>query len=327
MYTTILCIVLNQNKEVKVKAAQIAEYGGPEVIKVKQDASEPQPGEGQVLVAVHAASVNPFDSIVRDGQARSMKELDFPATLGGDFAGIVSELGDAAEGFKEGDEVYGQAGALSGDGSFAEYVPVNTSSLALKPKNVDFVTAAALPLAGVSAYQALVEGLDLQNGQKILIHGGAGGIGSLAIQLAKHLGAYVATTAAGEDLDFARELGADELIDYTAEDFTQRLQGYDAVFDTVGGEAYAKSFKILKPNGKFVSMKHAPEGFTLPQGVAVIDQFTRVTTQRLDKLTELVEGGVIKVNVDKTFPLEQTGEAMAYLEAGRHRGKVVIQVK
>jgi len=310
-----------------VKAAQIVGYGGPDVLRITQDAAEPEAGEGQVLVEVYAASVNPFDNIVRSGHARSMKELDFPATLGGDFAGVISELGDAVDGFAEGDEVYGQAGALSGNGSFAEYVPVNVTSLARKPKNVDFVTAAALPLTGVSAYQALVEGLELQNGQKILIHGGAGGIGSLAIQLAKHIGAYVASTAATEDVDFVRELGADEVIDYQTEDFAKILQNYDAAFDTIGGETYTKSLSVLKPGGRFVSMKNAPEGFTPPEGITVTDQFTRVTTERLNKLAELVEDGIFKVNVDKIFPLEQTGEAMAYLEAGHHHGKVVVTIK
>jgi alcohol dehydrogenase len=311
-----------------MKAAQISTYGGPEVVQTTQDAPEPQPGEGQVVVEVRAASVNPFDNIVRAGFARQMKELDFPATLGGDFAGVVSEIGDAAQGFDKGDEVYGQAGALSGNGSFAEFVPVNTTAIALKPKGVDFATAAALPLTGVSAYQAIIEGINLQEGQKILIHGGAGGIGSLAIQLAKHIGAYVATTVATDDKDFAAELGADEVIDYQTSDFADSLNGYDAVFDTVGGETYIKSFKVLKTGGVIVSMKEQPnEELAKPKDVTAIYQFTQVNTDRLNKLTELVEGDVLKVHVDKIFPLEQVGDAMAYLEAGKHRGKVVIEVK
>ncbi|HSX36693.1 MAG TPA: NADP-dependent oxidoreductase [Patescibacteria group bacterium] len=310
-----------------MKAAQISGYGGPEVVKLTNDAPKPTPSEGQVLVEVHAASVNPFDNIVRSGMARGMKELEFPATLGGDFSGVISEVGSDAKGFKVGDEVYGQANALSSRGSFAQYAPVSTTSMALKPKNIDFITAAALPLTGVSVYQALVEHLGLQSGQKILIHGGAGGIGSLAIQLAKHIGAYVATTVTGEDLDFVKSLGADEVIDYETQDFSTILKDYDAVYDTVGGETYAKSFLVLKPGGKFVSMKQAPEGLTPPAGIEVTNQFTRVTTERLDKLTELVESGALKVYADKTFPLEQTDEAMAYLETGHTRGKVVIQVK
>jgi len=311
-----------------MKAAQIDQYGGPEVVRAVSDAAEPTAGEGQVLVEVHAASVNPFDNAVRNGFARSMKELDFPATLGGDFAGVVSELGDAAQGFNIGDEVYGQAGALSGHGSFADYVPVNTSSLALKPKNTDFVTAAALPLVGVSAYQALVEHLGLQKGQKILIHGGAGGIGSIAVQLAKHVGAYVASTAATEDIEFVKELEADEVIDYKTQDFTEIVKDYDAVFDTVGGETYIKSFAVLKSGGKIVSMREQPdEELASKKNVQAMYQFTGVNTDRLNKLTDLVENGIVSVNVDKTFPLEKAGEAMEYLANGQHRGKVVITVR
>lgn len=311
-----------------MKAAQINEYGSSEVIQVSTDVPVPEPGEGQVLVAVQAAGVNPFDIIVRRGDARGMAELNFPATLGGDFAGVVSELGDAAQGFAVGDEVYGQAGALSGQGSFAELVPVNSTSVALKPKNADFVMAAAAPLVGVSAYQALVEGLDVQAGQKILIHGGAGGIGSVAIQLAKHMGAYVAATAAKDDLDFVKGLGADEPIDYESQDFSALLKDYDAVYDTVGGETYTKSFDVLKPGGKIVSMKEqANEALAEEKGVQAAYQFTQVNTERLSKLAELIDSGVIKIHVDKVFSLEEAGEAMAYLEAGSHRGKVVLQVK
>jgi alcohol dehydrogenase len=311
-----------------MEAAQISEYGTAEVIKVNTEAKKPAAGEGQVLVGVRAASVNPFDNIVRQGHARAMKELDFPATLGGDFAGVVVELGDAAQGFSVGDEVYGQANALSGHGSFAEFVPVNTSSAATKPKTADFVMSAAAPLTGVSAYQAIVETLEVQNGQKILIHGGAGGIGSLAIQLAKHLGAYVATTAAADDLDFVKELGADEAIDYKTQDFFTLLQGYDAVFDTVGGETYSKSFSVLKEGGKIVSMKEQPnEELAKEKGIAATYQFTQVNTERLNKLAELIDGGVITVHIDRVFELGEVSEAMAYLESGQHRGKVVVKVK
>lgn len=311
-----------------MEAAQISEYGTAEVIKVNTKAEKPAAGEGQVLVEVHAASVNPFDNIVRQGHARAMKELDFPATLGGDFAGVVVELGDAAQGFSVGDEVYGQANALSGHGSFAEFVPVNTSSAATKPKTADFVMSAAAPLTGVSAYQAIVETLEIQNGQKILIHGGAGGIGSLAIQLAKHLGAYVATTAAADDLDFVKKLGADEAIDYKTQDFSTLLQDYDAVFDTVGGETYSKSFSVLKAGGKIVSMKEQPnEELAKEKGIAATYQFTQVNTERLNKLAELIDGGVITVHIDRVFELGEVSEAMAYLESGQHRGKVVVKVK
>ncbi len=178
------------------------------MVKIASDAPKPETGSDQVLVEVHAAGVNPFDWKVREGLTRAMAELEFPATLGGDFAGVITEIGEDVENLAVGQAVYGLAGALSGEGSYAEYAPVKASQLAAKPASIDFTQAAALPLAAVSAYQALVDHMDLQKGQKILIHGGAGGIGSLAIQLAKHLGAYVATTASAGDEAFAKGLGS-----------------------------------------------------------------------------------------------------------------------
>jgi alcohol dehydrogenase len=310
-----------------MKAAQINSYGGKDVLKTVNDAPKPKAGAGQVLVEVHAAAVNPFDWKVREGYMKDFIPLQFPATLGGDLAGVVTELGEGVEDFKVGDEVYGQANAAGGQGSYAEFSPVKAEQLAPKPKPVDFVTAAAIPLASVSAYQALIEHANLQSGQKILIHGGAGGIGSFAIQIAKHIGAFVATTASAEDADFVKSLGADEVIDYKTQDFSTLLKDYDAVFDTVGGETYKKSFQILKPNGVIVSMvAQDDEGLADQHKVKVIHQGTKTTTNKLNKIAELVDQGVLKVNVDKVFPLEEASEALAYIQGG-HRGKAVIRVK
>jgi alcohol dehydrogenase len=310
-----------------MKAAQINSYGGKDVLKTVNDAPKPKAGAGQVLVEVHAAAVNPFDWKVREGYMKDFIPLQFPATLGGDLAGVVTELGEGVEDFKVGDEVYGQANAAGGQGSYAEFSPVKAEQLAPKPKPVDFVTAAAIPLASVSAYQALIEHANLQSGQKILIHGGAGGIGSFAIQIAKHIGAFVATTASAEDADFVKSLGADEVIDYKTQDFSTLLKDYDAVFDTVGGETYKKSFQILKPNGVIVSMvAQDDEGLADQHKVKVIHQGTKTTTNKLNKIAELVDQGVLKVNVDKVFPLEEASEALAYIQ-GSHRGKAVIKVK
>jgi len=217
---------------------------------------------------------------------------------------------------------------LSGHGSYAEFTPVKAASLARKPQGVDFVHAAAAPLTAVSAYQAIVEHIRLRPGQTILIHGGAGGIGSFAIQLAKHLGAYVAATAADAAIRYVRELGADQVIDYRSQRFTDLLHDYDAVYDTVGGEAYAASFKVLKQRGVLVSMVEPPnEALGKQYGVTPVNQFTRVTTARLEKVTELLEQGALTIQVDKTFPLSQAADALAYLQAGGHRGRVVLTVQ
>lgn len=311
-----------------MKAAQINGYGGQEVLKIASDAPKPEVAAGQVLIEVHAAGVNPFDIKVREGLVQSMSKLEFPATLGGDFSGVVAELGSEVSNVKVGDAVYGQANALSSNGSYAEFTPVQPESLGPKPGSVDFTTAAALPLVGVSAIQALTEHANLQSGQKILIHGGAGGIGSTAIQLGKHLGAYVATTATAKDAKFVQELGAGETIDYESQDFTQIIKNYDVVYDTIGGETFTKSHRVLKPGGVIVSMV-AQEDKSLSEQykVKVISQFTRVTTERLSKLTELVNSGVIKIQIDKVFPLEEAAEALEYLKFGQHRGKVVLKIK
>lgn len=310
-----------------MKAAQINEYGAKDVLVFTADAPKPSIEANQVLVAVKAAGVNPFDWKVREGYMQQNSPLTFPATLGGDFAGVIAEVGADVTGLSVGDEVFGQANALSGQGSYAEFTPAKADSVAPKPKTLDFATSAALPLVGVSAYQALVEHMKLQKGQRVLIHGGAGGIGSIAIQLAKHLGAYVATTVAADDIDFAKSLGADETIDYKSQDFAAVLKDFDAVYDTVGGETYTKSFSILKPGGVIVSMLEQPdEMLQKERGVTAIAQFTRVTTERLEQLARLVDEGSVKPLIDKTFPLENAAEALGSIQEGAHRGKVVIVV-
>lgn len=328
MAYAILCIVLKLNKGLGVKAAQISKYGGKEALKITTGAAKPTAKPGQVLVEVYAAAVNPFDLKVREGLVRQMAELNLPATPGGDFAGVVSEIGEGVKGFSVGQAVYGQAGALSGEGSFAEYTPVKAGQMAAKPNSIDFTSAAALPLVAVSAYQALVDHMNLQGGQKILIHGGAGGIGSIAIQLAKHLGAYVATTASSADSDFVKSLGADEIIDYKTHDFAEIIKDYEAVYDTVGKETNAKSYTVLKPGGTLVSMAEKPnEELVQKYNIKYTAQFTRVTPERLNAITKLVDSGVIKPIVDKVFSFDQAAEALEYQKTGQPRGKVVIRVK
>lgn len=309
-----------------MKAVQINKYGGNEVIEINNNVFEPKVKPGFVLVEVYAAGVNPSDWKIRQGLFHQWRPLNFPATLGGDFSSVVKEVGEGVTDFKPGDEVYGRAIAFGDStGSFAELVLADAKTIALKPKNINYAEAAALPLVGVSAYQAIVEHINLQSGQKILIHGGAGGIGALAIQIAKHLGAYVIVTAGSGDLNYVRSIGADEVIDYKSQDFTQLVSDVDAVFDTVGGEVFTKSLSVIKKDGMIVSMAHPETG--LHNQARVVAQQTDVTNERLAKLAQLVDEGVIRVTIDKTFTLDEAALALDYLEHGHHRGKVVLKVR
>ena len=310
-----------------MKAVQIKGYGGTEVVEINSNAPEPSPAEGQVLVEVHAASINPFDYKIRSGMLKDNIPLQFPYIPGGDFSGIVTKFGGGASEFKIGDEVFGSALVLNGSsGAFAEVAAANVKNIALKPKKIDFNEAASLPLVGSSAIQALEEHIKLQNGQKILIHGGAGGIGSIAIQLARHLGTYIATTVSTDDKEFVKSLGADQIIDYKTEKFEELLSDFDAVFDTVGGKTTDNSFKVLKKGGILVSMRGQPnEELAKQYGVTAIGQGTDINREHLTRLAELVDQGVIKPQVDKVFPLEQVKEAFDHLEKGSPQGKVVLR--
>lgn len=311
-----------------MKAAQLINYGGQDVIKTNDETAKPSAGSDQVLVEVHAAGLNPFDWKVREGYMQEFIPIELPAILGSDFAGVVAEVGDNVTGFGVGQEVYGMANSVGGHGSYAEFSPVPASQIVAMPTSVDFVTAGALPLAAVSAYQAIVNHMNLQSGQKILIHGGAGGIGSLAIQIAKNIGAYVATTASAKEADYVKSLGADEVIDYKSQDFTTILSDYDAVFDTVGGETNAKSYVVLKDGGSFVSMGDpANEELVTKHQIKYVAQMSQPTVERLSKIAELVDTSKLKVNVDRTFTLDQAAEALEYLKTGHPRGKVVLKIK
>jgi alcohol dehydrogenase len=310
-----------------MKAAQISEYGGPDVIKVTTEAEMPKIAADQVLVEVHASSLNPFDTMVRAGQVAGMVP-PFPVTLGGDIAGVITEVGSDVIGFTVGDEVFGQANVVAGNsGALAEFAATKATQVAKKPSNTDFAQAAALPLVGVSALQAITEHIAITSGQKILIHGGTGGIGSIAVQIAKHSGAYLAVTVPTDDVQKAQDLGADEVIDYKTQKFEEIIRDYDAVFDTVGGDVLEKSLSLLKSGGTAVSMvASADEAKTTELGVTAITQMTQVTTERLQKLCELVEAGVVTAMVARIFPLDDIQAAFTAREAGSS-GKIVITIK
>jgi alcohol dehydrogenase len=309
-----------------MKSAQINRYGGSEVIEISQNTTEPTLSSGKVLVSIRAAGVNPADWKIREGYFQQMIPLQFPFTLGMDFSGIVKEIGEGVSGFKQGDEVCGQAGVINGgSGAFAEMALAKPESIANKPKRLSHVEAAALPLVGVSAWRALIENIGLSNGQRILIHGGAGGIGSIAIQIAKNLGAFVATTVSTNDKMFVQELGADRVIDYKSQNFDDLLHDYDSVFDTVGGETYKRSFKVLKKGGIIVSMLEQPNSELMNQyDIKAIFQFTQADRQRLTKLAEWVDRNNLRVNVDRTFLLDEVGKALDYQKDVHPRGKVVL---
>jgi alcohol dehydrogenase len=314
-----------------MKSAQIRSYGGSEVVEINQSTPLPNdPSSGKVLVRIKTAGVNPVDWKLREGYMQQLMPLQFPSTLGMDFSGVIEKVGQEVSEFKQGDEVYGRASVMEGgSGAFAEMALANADSIAHKPKTLSHEEAAGLPLVGVSAWQALVETIRLSNGQRILIHGGAGGIGTIAIQLANHLGAYVATTVSTNDKEFVKEeLGADEVIDYKTQNFEDVLSNdYDAVFDTVGGETYKRSFKVLKRGGIIVSMLEQPDHELMDRfGVRAIVQLTRVNRERLTKLAQWVDQNNIRVNIDKTFLLDEASKALDYQRDAHPRGKIVLQV-
>lgn len=309
-----------------MKAAQFSNYGDPGVIEIT-DIDKPVPKQGQVLVKVSAAAINPFDGKLRQGTMKDAIPLELPITIGADFSGVVSEVPVNVTNLKVGDEIFGSAMILNGgSGALAEYAAVNTSNAALKPVGASHEEAAASVLVGVSALQALDQ-LNLAPGKKILIHGGAGGIGSAAIQYAKSLGAYIATTARGSDKDFVVQLGASEVIDYETQKFEDVLSDYDAVYDTVGGETYTRSFGILKRGGIVISMLEQPNQELMAEhGVTALPMSSKVNTESLNKLAKLLSDGTIKPQIDTVYTLAQTAAAFTHLQSGFPKGKIVIKV-
>jgi alcohol dehydrogenase len=313
-----------------MKSAQINRYGSSDEIEINQNNLSTKLLSGKILVDIKAAGVNPIDWKIREGYMQQMVPLQFPSTLGMDLSGIIKEVGstESSSEYKHGDEVYGQASVTKGGtGAFAEIAITDANNIALKPKTLSYEQAAALPLVGVSAWQALIENMSLSKGQKILIHGGAGGIGSIAIPLAKNLNAYVATTASSDDKEFVQNLGADEVIDYKNQSFEKLIHDYDAVYDTVGGQTYTKSFKVLKKGGIIVSMLEQPNSDLMQQfGVKAIFQLTQVNKDRLTQLAQWIDQNNIKIHVDKTFSLDEAAKALDYVKDVHPKGKVIIKI-
>ncbi|WP_201982213.1 NADP-dependent oxidoreductase [Hymenobacter rubidus] len=332
-----------------MKAFVLTRYGSNKEIQAAE-MPEPLVKADDVLIQVKAASVNPVDFKIRDGQLKQVLPLRFPHILGNDAAGVVARIGANVTQFKPGDEVYARVD-VDRMGAFAEYVAVNEAAVAPKPTSSTMEEAAAMPLVALTAWQTLRDVGKLQPGQRVFIHAGSGGVGTVAIQLAKHWGAFVATTTSTANVEWVQKLGADLVIDYKKEAFENVLAGYDLVLDTLGGEALDKSFQVLKAGGKVVSVAGPPDPqFAKEQGMNwFLQQVIRLLSFRVRRLAKknqasysfllmhpsgaqlrelgaLLDAGIVRPVVDRVFPFEATKEALEYLETGRAKGKVVVRM-
>ncbi len=333
-----------------MKAFILESYGANRALQLAE-VPEPQLRDDEVLVQVHAAGVNQLDSKIKDGQFKLILPYRLPLILGHDVAGVVVKAGPRVRQFKPGDEVYARTDDFR-IGTFAEFVPVKESSLAPKPKGLTMEEAASLPLVGLTAWQALVETAKLSKGQKVFIQAGSGGVGTCAVQLARHLGATVATTTSAANFELVRSLGADVVIDYRTQDFEDVLHDYDVVLNSQDGKTLGKSLRVLKGGAKLISISGPPDpafgrNIAAPafvrlamrllssgvrrrargRGIDYSFLFMRANGGQLRDITRLIEAGAIRPVVDKVFAFESTNEALAYSEAGHAKGKVVIKIR
>lgn len=332
-----------------MKALTLTSYRGGGHLEFA-DIPKPSPRPDEILVKVHAAGLNPVDYKIAQGQFKPLIKLALPATMGSDLAGVVVETGSRVRRFKVGDAVFASTFDLHA-GSFAEFVAVPEHAAALKPGNLDFVQAASVPMVALTAWQALSERMDIRSGEKVFIPAGAGGIGTIAIQLAKHLGAKVATTTSTGKVDFVRSLGADEVIDYKKQDFAAVLSGYDAVLATTSPGELEKAAGIVRKGGRLVSLNGPPDpafadargmnfllkfvfgllsrkisGLAKKRGASYGFLFVRADGHQLETIGKLLETSRIRPVIDKVYPFAQAKDALAYLEEGRATGKVVLQM-
>ncbi|MGH8111461.1 MAG: NADP-dependent oxidoreductase [Rhodanobacteraceae bacterium] len=333
-----------------MKAFIVDRYGNGQVLRMG-DTPEPELRAHDVLVQIHAAGVNVLDLKIRNGEFKLILPYRLPLIMGHDLAGVVVRVGSSVQQLNVGDEVY--AGAPDFHiGTFAESIAIKEDVLAHRPKNLSMEVAASIPLVGLTAWQALVEKAKLKKGQKVFIQAGSGGVGTFAIQLAKHLGATVATTTSTANVDWVRRLGADVVIDYKKDDFENILRDYDVVLNSQDGRTLEKSLRVLRPGGQLVSISGPPDpafatdigapGFVKlilrllssstrrkakRLGVGYSFLFMKASGSQLRQITPLIESGAIRPVMDKVFPFAATNEAMAYIEQGRAKGKVVIKIK
>lgn len=333
-----------------MKAYSISKYSKVEKLQLIEVA-EPNIKENEVLVEIHASGLNVLDSKIKSGEFKLILPYKFPLILGHDVAGVITQIGKNVNQFKVGDEVYSRPSDFQ-IGTFAEFIAINEKDLALKPKNLSMVEAASIPLVALTVWQAFIEKANLKKGQKVFIQAGSGGVGTIAIQLAKHLGATVATTASEKSFSMLKNLGADILIDYKTEDFETVLKDYDVVLNSQDTKTLKKSLRILRPGGKAISISGPPtpefaKSINAPWFVKIVLSlissgirrkasklgvdysflFMRADGKQLQDISKLIEKGVIRPVVDKSFSFEQTNEALEYVESGRAKGKVVVNLK
>ncbi len=303
-----------------MKAVVINEYGDNSVVRYA-DVDRPEPQAGEVLVKVHAAGVNPVDWKIRGGAGQRMG-LTLPIHLGGEIAGTVERLGEGVSGLEEGDAVYG----IIKTGGFAEYAVALAADMARKPANLDFVHTAAIPLGALTAWQAMFDVAKLASGQRLLVTNSSGGVGSLAVQLAKARGVHVSAMASGRNEEYVRGLGVDEFIDYTRQPFEQVARDMDVVFDTVGGDTFQRAFATLKKGGFLVTAVAFPKDEARQHGVNVERVMCKPNAGQLASIRELVEAGKVRAHVATVLPLAQVKQAFELSEGGRTRGKIVLQI-
>jgi len=333
-----------------MKAYAVSRYGKNERLQLTEQ-KVPEVGENDVLVEIRAASLNLLDAKIRDGEFKLILPYKMPLILGHDVAGVVTKIGSKVSRFKAGDEVYSRPSDFK-IGTFAECIAIDEADVALKPKNLTMEEAASIPLVGLTAWQAIVEEAKLKAGQKVFIQAGSGGVGTIAIQLATHMGATVATTASEKSFAMLKSLGADVLIDYKKEDFEQILKGYDLVINSQDSKTLGKSLNVLRPGGKVISISGPPTrkfavdmnlpwflklamGF-LSRGVLKTAKklgvdysflFMKANGTQLGELTKLIEAGAILPVMDRIYPLAEINEALSYVESGRAKGKVVVKMR
>ena len=333
-----------------MKAFVIDRYSKKETGRIGE-VPEPELRDDDVLIQIHAAGVNALDVKIRKGEFKLILPYRMPLVLGHDVAGKVVKVGTRVRNFKLGDEVFARPDDFR-IGTFAEFIAVKEASLAHKPANLNMEEAASIPLVALTSWQVLVEIAKLKKGQKVFIQAGSGGVGSIAIQLAKHLGAFVATTTSTSNVEWVKSLGADVVIDYKRQDFSTELHDYDVVLNSLGSDELKKSVRILRPGGHLVSISGPPtpafgaaQGLAWPlrqvlrllsygirkqamqRGVTYSFLFMRADGDQLGKIASLIEAGAIRALVDRVFPFEATADALAYVEQGRAKGKVVVRVR